>query len=279
MYNNQNNETMMNQMPTSNFLLPDMVEGDFTSEELSEDMEGIQLSFRRAKIPGGGVTQFELPGDDPEHPQYTDSLEGVILYHHTSNAYWPEGSEYDDNTPPMCQSVFGKIGYGEPGGVCEACPLNQYGSVSKGNGKACKNMRALYLLQSGEYVPIQLMLPPTSLRPFNDFASAVFMNRRRAIYGSVVKISLKKETSNGFTYGVATFRKLYDFTGEELQKVKAYAEGFRQQAKMMLEQRVEANKAAAENVVEVASAPLQLPDNDAHFTGAIIDGEREPLPM
>ena len=55
---NQNNETMMNQMPTSNFLLPDMVEGDFTSEELSEDMEGIQLSFRRAKIPGGGVTQL-----------------------------------------------------------------------------------------------------------------------------------------------------------------------------------------------------------------------------
>lgn len=272
---NQNSNTATTFTP---FILPEMIEGDFTNDELSEDMDGLQLSFQRVKIPGGGVLQFELPGDDPEHPNYIDSLEGVILYNHSSNAYWPEGSEYDDNTPPLCQSVFGKIGYGEPGGICADCVLNQFGSVSKGNGKACKNMRVLYLLQSGEYVPIQLTLPPTSIRPFNDFVSAVCLARKRAIFGSVIRIGLKRESSNGFTYSVATFRKLYDFTGEELLKIKNYANVFRDQAKTMLEQRVEANKALAETGVEIGSAPLQLPDNDAHFVGAIIDGEREELP-
>lgn len=69
---------------------------------------------------------------------YERKLVGVILYHHLANAYWPEGSEYDDNVPPFCQSFDGKQGYGEPGGVCAACAFNQFGSTANGSGKACK---------------------------------------------------------------------------------------------------------------------------------------------
>lgn len=272
---NQNTDIMT---ASNHFVLPDMAEGDFSSDELTEDMEGLQMSFRRVKIPAGGSLQFEVPSDDPDRPGYTDYLEGVILYNHASNAYWPEGSEFDDNTPPLCQAVFGNIGYGEPGGLCADCMLNQFGSVSKGNGKACKNMRVLYLLQSGEFMPIELSLPPTSIRPFNDFVSGACLARKRAIFGSVVRIGLRRESSNGFTYSVATFRKVYDFTGEELAGVKAYATTFRNQAKLSLEQRVESYKALAEGDVEVADGPIQLPDNDAHFTGDVIDGDRDELP-
>lgn len=272
---NQNTDIMT---ASNHFVLPDMAEGDFSSEELTEDMEGLQMSFRRVKIPAGGSLQFEVPSDDPDRPAYTDYLEGVILYNHASNAYWPEGSEFDDNTPPLCQAVFGNVGYGEPGGLCADCMLNQYGTVSKGNGKACKNMRVLYLLQSGEFMPIELSLPPTSIRPFNDFVSGVCLARKRAIFGSVVRIGLRRESSNGFTYSVATFRKVYDFTGEELAGIKEYATTFRNQAKLSLEQRVESYKALAEGGVETADGPLQLPDNDAHFTGDVIDGDRDELP-
>lgn len=65
MYNQ--NESLMNH---ENFLLPAMVENDFTPEELAEDMEGIQMSFQRVKIPSGGMLQFELPSDDPDNPDY-----------------------------------------------------------------------------------------------------------------------------------------------------------------------------------------------------------------
>ena len=48
MYNNNN--ALMAQ---EKFLLPAMVEGDFSQEELSDDMDGLQMSFQRVKIPAG----------------------------------------------------------------------------------------------------------------------------------------------------------------------------------------------------------------------------------
>ena len=134
------------------FQIPQLLDGDdFTSEDLADDMEGLRLSFTRIKIPGGGHLQFEIPSGNPDVPDYAPYLEGVILYSHNSNAYWPEGSEYDDDQPPLCQSFDGKVGYGEPGGTCADCVLNQFGSDGNNKGKACKNMRMLYLLRSGEY--------------------------------------------------------------------------------------------------------------------------------
>ena len=100
-----------------NFMLPEMLDGDFTSEELADEYEGLQLSFPRVKIPAGGALQFEIPSDNPEDPDYAKTLEGVILYSHSTGAYWPEGSEYDDNVSPLCSSLDGKMGYGTPGGV------------------------------------------------------------------------------------------------------------------------------------------------------------------
>ena len=110
------------------FVLPEMGDADFSSEELAEDRDGFTMSFPRIKIPAGGVLQFELPTGDPQHPDYSPTLTGVILFNHASCAYWPEGDEYSDDVPPLCSSVDGKQGYGEPGGVCETCALSQFGS-------------------------------------------------------------------------------------------------------------------------------------------------------
>lgn len=107
------NNTMVNEALAERtaFIIPKVSDSKFSSAELADDMDGLQLSFQRAKIPGGGVLQFELPGEDPENPDYVQTLEGVILFNHSANSYWPAGSEYDDNTPPQCQSVDGKVGY------------------------------------------------------------------------------------------------------------------------------------------------------------------------
>lgn len=139
MNNHMNNESLVERTP---FIIPELSDSKFTNAELADDMDGLQLSFQRAKIPGGGVLQFEMPGDDPENPDYVPTLEGVILFNHSANSYWPAGSEYDDNTPPQCQSVDGKMGYGDPGGICETCVNNRFGSDSKGNGKACSATRS-----------------------------------------------------------------------------------------------------------------------------------------
>ncbi len=260
------------------FVLPTALDSDFSSEDLADDMEGLQLTMQRVKIPGGGNLQFEIRGDDPDNPDYERKLVGVILYHHLANAYWPEGSEYDDNVPPFCQSFDGKQGYGEPGGVCAACAFNQFGSTANGSGKACKNMRQIYLLRSGEYLPLQLSLPPTSLRPFNDFMNLAFVARRRPSYSAIVEIGLKRAESGGYTYSVATFRKVRDLEGKGLAAVKSYAANFKEQVKSLLAQRVENYKSDVESLT--GTAPLELADNGDHFSyPGVIDGERNELPL
>ena len=261
-----------------NFVLPTALDSDFSSEDLADDMEGLQLTMQRVKIPGGGNLQFEIRGDDPDNPDYERKLVGVILYHHLANAYWPDGSEYDDSVPPLCQSFDGKQGYGEPGGVCAACAFNQFGSTANGSGKACKNMRQIYLLRSGEYLPLQLSLPPTSLRPFNDFMNLAFVARRRPSYSAIVEIGLKRAESGGYTYSVATFRKVRDLEGEGLAAVKSYAANFKEQVKLLLAQRVENYKSDVESLT--GTAPLELADNGDHFSyPGVIDGERDELPL
>ena len=206
-------------------------------------------------------------------------LEGVILYSHNSNAYWPEGSEYDDDQPPLCQSFDGKVGYGEPGGTCADCVLNQFGSDGNNKGKACKNMRMLYLLRSGEYMPIQIALPPTSLTPYTRFVNEAFLSRRRKVCTGVVRIGLKKAVSGSHEYCVATFTKIADFAGEDLAHIRAYADGFVAQIKDINAQRAQAGAAASSIIGDGDASHLELPDNGAHFAlGAVIDGEREELP-
>ena len=275
---NQNNTTLAERTP---FLLPDMVAGDgFSQEELAEDMDGLNLGFQRVKIPGSGMLVFEMPGDNPDNPEYVQTLEGVILHSHNANVYWPEGSEYDDNTPPQCQSDDGKLGVGCPGGLCASCGYNIFGSGPNGKGKACKNMRVLYLLQSGGFMPIQLSLPPTSIKPYTNFLNSAFLARRRGLCGSVVRISLKKENNGKDDYSVARFERLYDFTGEELARVKACAESFKEQLKLIQEQRTAARETNAGSEVEMGRPARVMPDNEGHFSvgATIVSGEYGGLP-
>ena len=85
----EQNTSMMNIPEQNAFLLPAMVEGDFSSEEIAEDADGLQMmSFQRVKIPAGGQLQFEIPTEDPDNPDYARTLEGVILYNHAACTLW-----------------------------------------------------------------------------------------------------------------------------------------------------------------------------------------------
>lgn len=275
---NQNNTALME---TEKFVLPAMAEGEgeFTAEELAEDRDGLAMSFQRVKIPAGGIVQFELPSDDPDNPDYAKNLTGVVLYNHSTGAYWPEGDEYDDNVPPLCSSVDGKQGNGTPGGLCATCVLNRFGTASDGKGKACKNMRVLYLLRSGEYMPLQLTLPPTSIKPWREFLNQSFLLRQRATYGSVIQIGLKKMSNGANDYSVATFRRLYDFSGEELAQIRSHANNFKEQIKLILQQRAEMNEEQNDNGCDYVEAGSDLPGTgNQYIAPQEINGDCDTLP-
>ena len=261
------------------FQLPAAMESDFSAEDMAADMDGMTMTFQRVKIPSGGMLQFEMPTDDPDNPDYTRVLTGVILHNHTSCAFWAEGNDDEENNPPVCSSLDGKTGIGLPGGACSACEMNRFGSAAKGRGKACKNMRVIYLLRSGDYMPLQINLPPTSIRGFNDFISSAFVMRRRASFGSMVQIGLKKGSNGKDEYSIATFKRLYDFCGEELAQIRAYAMNFKEQLNQMHAQQMQAMADQNEDIVEYADDENALPMGEEPFVmGPVIDGDREALP-
>lgn len=174
----------------------------------AEEMDGLTMSFDRVKIPSGGGLAFEVPGDDPDNPAMVKELIGVIVDHHPVNAWWSD--KYSgQNNPPDCSSLDGKFGIDVTTGEkkpCNSCPMNQWGSADEGNGKACKNMHRVYVLQEGEMIPLLLTLPPTSLKNLSDYLAKRVVSKGRRSYGVLTKITLKKAVSSGgITYSQAVF--------------------------------------------------------------------------
>ena len=93
-----------------------------------------------------------------------------------------------------------------------------------------------------------------------------------------MEISLKKESNGKEEYSVAVFRRLADFSGEKLKEVKAYAATFKEQIKLMLEQRAENNAEQFEDVVCVVGDELPMTKSGDSGLPLAIDGERETLP-
>lgn len=191
-------------------------------DALSEELAGLNVNFDRIKIPSGGGTVFEIPGDDPDEPETVKEFSAVILHQHALNAYYKD--EYTGGSnPPDCGSLDGFVGEGTPGGQCRNCPLNQYGS-GKNGAKACKNRRRLYLLREGDVFPMMLSLPTGSLKGFTRYLTRVV-----ARYGSsnavVTRFALKKASSTaGISYSQAQFSVDRPLTKDEYALISAMTE-------------------------------------------------------
>ena len=138
----------------------------------------------------------------------------------------------------------------------------------------------LYLLRSGEYMPLQINLPPTSIKPFKDFLNRAFMFRCRATCGSIVQIGLKRENNGTNDYSVATFKLLQDFQGEELAQIRAYANSFKEQIKLLLQQRTEITEEQRDTGCDYVIEPGAMTNEpaDGHYTVSQINGDCEQLP-
>lgn len=161
--------------------------------EVQTALENIDPRPPRIKI-SREAQAFLLPDGSTEK-----TLTGVIVYHHKARGYW----EVEGQQLPTCSSMDGATGTNENGEqhACAACPFNAWGSGKDGRGKACKEMRWIYVLQEGEIIPSRISLPPTSLGQFDAFVTAL-AQRKIAPIMKVVRIGLEKTERHGFTYSV-----------------------------------------------------------------------------
>ncbi len=193
-----------------------------------DELDGFTLSFDKVKIPAGGTTAFEVPGDDPENPDIEKELKVIIVDQYASNAFYKNAYDGTENAPD-CFSNDGHQGINKDGEIinCDNCPNNRYGSAIDGIGKACKNMRKVYILRSGDTFPMLLTLPATSLAPFGKYLQRIVSKGLRPC-DVITKISLKKaESKGGITYAQATFTMEEVLQPEMREKVRKYAAGMK----------------------------------------------------
>lgn len=194
-------------------------------EELKEEMADLDdergIACRQIKVPSGGGKAYEVEGDDPDDPEVMKEVQGVILFTHRMNSYWESayGSGDNANTPPTCSSMDAKTGVNFDTGevrTCDNCPMNQF--TSEG-GKACKNMRRIYILMSGRPDIYLLSVPPTSIKDINKNLARIMGSNRIPYTRLVVTFKLDTATNkDGIKYSKVTVEKSGMLTEEQYKQ-------------------------------------------------------------
>ena len=190
--------------------------------ELKDEMEDLDpesgITCRQIKVPSGGGIAYEVQGEEEGDADPMKEILGVIVFTHRLSGYWPGsfGSAKDAKDKiPVCSSMDGKTAvWTETGEVrtCETCPYNQYGTGTddKGNpskGKACKNMRRIYLLMDGDPNFYLLSVPPTSIKDVNKQLAKILASGT-PYTGMIVSLTLEKaQNSNGVAYSKVVIKK------------------------------------------------------------------------
>jgi len=193
--------------------------------ELKDEMEDLDpesgISCRQIKVPSGGGLAFEVQGEDEGDADPMKEIDAVIVFTHRLSAYWP-GSFGSASNPedkiPTCRSMDGKTGIVQSGDRtgevinCEGCQWNQYGTGvdEKGNpsrGKACKNMRRIYMMMDGDPNFYLLTVPPTSIKDVNKQLAKILASGT-PYTGMIVTFGLEKtKNNNGVAYSKVTVKK------------------------------------------------------------------------
>jgi len=218
MAKNENTE-----LAVSNYAL--LANSDF-SQAVSEELDGFELRCDPIKIVNN-AEMFRIPSEGTTFPTF----DAVILYHHPLNAYYK--TAYDGgNNPPDCGSFDSKIGLGSPGGNCKTCPLNKHGSAAdasnpKSKAKACKNRHRMYVLREGDFFPMLVSFPPTSLDSCRSYFQKLVCEGKRA-HLVVTRFSLIHVSKEGMNISQGVFTKVRDLTAEELAALAPMCEQIRE---------------------------------------------------
>ena len=138
----------------------------------SSSVERIRMSAKGFTTPDGATGK---------------TIKGVIVDFASANSYYEGAYDRDNPAPPVCYAVAKIPSQLAPdptapqpqATTCAECPKNQFES-GVGKSKACKNTRALAVIQENatEDSPIWVLsVPPKSLRYFDTYVSTTLRGR------------------------------------------------------------------------------------------------------
>lgn len=183
-----------------------------------------EFDVDRIKIPTGGGGAWMVPSLEGK-PEPQIEIGGIVIHWKDPRAFWK--ILYDDSgggTPPDCSSDDGINGIGEPSGVCDICPLAQFGSHHKGRAQACKQMRVLFVVREQEFLPISISCPPTSLDNMRKYFLRL-AGRGIAFYHIITKFTLAQDRNkDGVEYSVVVPSMVRMLNDAEIEAVSRYRE-------------------------------------------------------
>lgn len=181
----------------------------------------------RAKVATGGGKSFDIDTGNEDTDTSTQRLVGVVIHSHKCNARFDEDSTGE---PPICSSMDGEYGTDAESGevhTCSKCPYNQYGSSSKGSGKACKNMIRLYMMVEGSPIPLVISLPPTSIKSWQNYRLGVLASRKLKPVEAVTELTLTPQVSkSGNKYSVVRPKLVGKLDEAGAEAARFFASGF-----------------------------------------------------
>ena len=193
--------------------------------DFQEEMQGLNITFDRIKVPSGGGLAFEVPGENPDEPDLQKEFSAVILYHHPVLSYYKE-KYTGGNEVPDCSSFDGINGVERETGEikkCKDCPLNVFGTGENG-GKACKTKRRIFILRANEMLPTILSLPTASIGDFSKYIMRLVSKGKKSNQ-VVTKFSLKKvQNAGGITYSKVVLATERDLNEEEMKNIAKMTE-------------------------------------------------------
>jgi len=185
--------------------------------EVKDNLESVE-NFRlpRAKMTATGL---EIMEGEP----LVQEMEGVIVHTKKTNVYYAKPFNPSDVTPPDCFSIDGNLpdaSIEKPQNVtCKGCPMAEFGTNSMKSGKACRNLKPLYILMENKVpeidentgdetgkiksvlsiMPRQLTVSPSSLKLANQYL--LDLTERGISYRKVrTKITLFKDNPKDTYY-------------------------------------------------------------------------------
>lgn len=211
-----------------------IVAADSTPAELVETLQetlGGRLrpyDLQRIVWPSGKATTWEIPtlGGETEPAK---EIVAVPVLTTVTRQFWERKSVGADNTPPVCKSDDGERG--EPtergrelgaSGDCRTCPLAQWGPNN--TPPPCKERRDLYLLMEGQYFPMVLSIPPSSVKVWREFVKPLSL-QGIAPWTAVVRLKLTTATNpGGDPYALLKLEFVGRVPAEHKERLKAYRE-------------------------------------------------------
>lgn len=174
--------------------------GEYKDTEDSAVQSGHFMSTRGGRLSLNGAT---IPGD---------KINIVIIDYLLENHYYEGDFDASAITSPVCfafgrnddEMVPHELSSKPQCATCAACPMNVFGTASKGKGKACKNIRRIgFIPADGLDNPATaemafLKLPVTSCKNFSTYVQQLASGLKRPPFGVVTEMSIVPDPKSQF---------------------------------------------------------------------------------